>query len=95
MLVMLDYVPFLVHNYFYVEGRSMAQQYAWSSSAILWIHAHFSTVIHNVSVCLTLCIAVWRYIMIQFHTLAPVYCTMTRCHVLLFFAYREFIEMPN
>ena len=89
MLVMLDYVPFLIHAYLWTDGRRMEEQYAWRWSAVLWFHAHFSTVIHNVSVFLTLSIAVWRYIVIQFHTLAPIYCTMHRCHVLLGVAYSE------
>jgi hypothetical protein len=36
---------------------------------------------------LTLTVAVWRFIMIRYHTLASTYCTMTRCHLLILLAY--------
>ena len=36
-----------------------------SRAAVVWFHANFSIVIHTVSIWLTLCLAVWRFIMIR------------------------------
>lgn len=108
MLVMIEYIPLTVHLNLWTSGRSEAEQFSWSWAAFVWFHVNFSNVIHNVSVGLTLSLAVWRFIMIRltsllsasrgtfdyslallsrFHTLAPIYCTMTRCKILLLCAY--------
>ena len=39
---------------------------------------------------LTLTVAVWRFIMIRYHTIAPTLCTFYRCHLLILSAYGEF-----
>ena len=62
---------------------------SWSWTAFVWFHSNFSVVIHNVSVWLTLSLAVWRFIMIKFHAKAPVYCTMARCKMVILCAYGE------
>ncbi|CAB4064190.1 unnamed protein product [Lepeophtheirus salmonis] len=40
---------------------------------------------------------IWRFIMIRFHTLSPIYCTLQRCKVMLFLAYiiPVFLCIPN
>jgi hypothetical protein len=89
MLVMVDYIPFTIHLYLWTEGRNPQEQYSWSWSAVIWFHVNFSIVIHTVSVWLTLSLAVWRFIMIRFHTLSPVYCTMARCKLVIISAYSK------
>ena len=95
MLVMLDYIPFCIHLYLWPEGRTQEELYSWSWSAVIWFHVNFSIVIHTVSVWLTLSLAVWRFIMIQFHTLAPIYCTMFRCNLVLVSAYSKSWELKK
>ena len=53
-------------------------------------HINFTVMINNVSVFLTLALAVWRLIMIKFHSFAAEFCTVHRCRNLLFLAYGEF-----
>ena len=89
MLVMVEYIPQDIHMYLWREGRTRSEQYSWSWTALVWFHANFSIVIHNVSVWLTLSLAVWRYIMIRWHQHAAVYCTMRRCKALIASAYGE------
>lgn len=84
--LILDYLPFVVHIDLW-PSNDIEEQFSWGWSAYLWFHVNFSIVIHNVSIWLTLTVAVWRFIMIRYHTLVPVYCTMTRCHLLLLSAY--------
>ncbi len=64
MLVMLEYIPFTVHMNLW-KDRLMEDRYSWSWAAFVWFHSNFSVVIHNVSVWLTLSLAVWRFIMIR------------------------------
>ena len=81
----LEYLPFLFHI-----SLLPSQEHSWGWAAYLWFHSNFSVVIHNVSVWLTLTVAVWRFIMIKYHTLVPVYCTMERCHFVLLSAYGKY-----
>merc|ERR1719222_951105 len=60
-------------------------------------HINFTVMIHTVSIFLTLALAIWRFIMIKFHSLATEICTMTRCRNLLFLAFviPLFLTIPN
>ena len=91
ILLDIEYVPFILYNYFLaLEGP---EKYSWGWSAYMIFHANFSVIIHNVSVWLTLSVAIWRFIMIRFHHLVPVYCTIRRCHILLFSAYGKLLDL--
>ncbi|XP_040569528.1 G-protein coupled receptor dmsr-1 [Lepeophtheirus salmonis] len=96
MLVMIEYIPFTLHRNL-LTGRSKEAEYSWGFSLFVWSHSNFSLVIHAVSIWLTLSLAVWRFIMIRFHTLSPIYCTLQRCKVMLFLAYiiPVFLCIPN
>ena len=56
-------------------------------------HINFTVMIHTVSIFLTLALAIWRFIMIKFHSLATEICTMTHCRNLLFFAFGNFTSL--
>lgn len=84
--LIIEYLPFLFHQEL-LPSEDVSQQYSWGWAAYMWFHANFSIVIHNVSIWLTLTVAVWRFIMIKYHTLVPIYCTMSRCHLVLLSAY--------
>ena len=79
--LVLEYIPFLAYS------QLIGRPAGWGWAAYLWFHSNFSVVIHNVSVWLTLTVAVWRFIMIKYHTWVPVYCTMERCHLVMLSAY--------
>ena len=93
MMVMVEYIPLTIHLYLWTS-RSFAERLSWSWTAFVWFHVQYSTVIHNVSIWLTLSLAVWRFIMIRYHTLAPIYCTMNRCKMLLISAFGK-SQMPS
>ena len=44
-------------------------------------------ILHTVSIWYTLVLAVWRLIMIKYHTKAVTYCTLSRCNTLLVLGY--------
>ncbi|XP_040573094.1 G-protein coupled receptor dmsr-1 [Lepeophtheirus salmonis] len=96
MLVMIEYIPFTLHRNL-LTGRSKEIEYSWGFSLFVWSHSNFSLVIHAVSIWLTLSLAVWRFIMIRFHSLSPIYCTLGRCKIMLFLAYviPVFLCIPN
>ena len=92
--LIIEYLPFLFHQELF-PSEDVSQQYSWGWAAYMWFHANFSIVIHNVSIWLTLTVAVWRFIMIKYHTLVPIYCTMSRCHLVLLSAYGKYFVLCN
>ncbi|RWS10276.1 FMRFamide receptor-like protein, partial [Dinothrombium tinctorium] len=61
MLVMLDYMPFTIHNYIRMD-QNVTQLYSYEWSNFTLFHAHFSVVCHTISTWLTVLLAVWRYL---------------------------------
>ena len=51
----------------------MQLSYGWGM--VILFHVNFSLMIHTVSIWLTLSLAIWRYIMIKYHSLAQVIIT--------------------
>ena len=90
ILLELEYFPFLFYRHYSPDDLCDEERFSWGRAAFHLFHAHFSIVIHNVSIWLTLSVAIWRHIMIKHHSLAPVYCTMHRCHLLLLAAYSKY-----
>ena len=92
ILLDIEYVPFILYTHFpHLIGLDNSwEKNSWGWAVYMIFHAHFSVIIHNVSIWLTLSVAIWRFIMIRFVHLVPVYCTTRRCHILLFSAYGEF-----
>ena len=97
ILLDVEYVPFILYMSFphLISLDNSWEKNSWGWSAYMIFHAHFSVIIHNVSIWLTLSVAIWRFIMIRFHHLVPVYCTVRRCHILLFSAYGMFENIWN
>ena len=92
ILLDIEYVPFILYTSFphLISLDNSWEKKSWGWAVYMIFHAHFSVIIHNVSIWLTLSVAIWRFIMIRFHHLVPVYCTIRRCHILLFSAYGKF-----
>ncbi|XP_067002348.1 G-protein coupled receptor dmsr-1 [Anabrus simplex] len=84
MLVMVEYVPFACYMYFILPRRL---EYTYSSAAFLLFHMHFAQVLHTISICLTLTLAVWRYIAIRYPEQNRVLCTQRRCHLAIAISY--------
>lgn len=60
LLVMIDYIPFTIHNYVN-GGQSQEEKFSYTWSIFTLFHAHFSIVCHSISTWLTVILAVWRY----------------------------------
>ncbi|KAK3930328.1 Sex peptide receptor, partial [Frankliniella fusca] len=79
MLVMAEYAPFAAYLYL-SPPRS---HYSRAGATFLLVHMHFSQLLHTASICLTLSLAAWRYIAVQYPQLAPRLCTDARCWLAL------------
>lgn len=64
LLVMLEYIPFIFHRYLNDEGKKYIDNYSYNWAVFTIFHAQFSQVFHFISCCLTVILAIWRYMAI-------------------------------
>lgn len=64
LLVMLEYIPFACHFFLDPLSRRTTTYYSYAWAIYTIIHALFGQVFHFVSCCLTVILAVWRYVAI-------------------------------
>ncbi|XP_026763363.1 G-protein coupled receptor dmsr-1-like [Galleria mellonella] len=76
VFVMLEYVPFAIYRYLILPGQR-EMPYKWA--AYLLFHMHFAQIFHTASICLTLSLAVWRYVAIKYSDRNHILCTERRC----------------
>ncbi|CAG9854064.1 unnamed protein product [Phyllotreta striolata] len=65
LLVMLEYIPFSFHRYMNLEDRKYISHYSYMWAVFMMFHAVFSQMFHFVSCCLTVILAIWRYLAIR------------------------------
>ena len=76
----LEYIPFTFHMYLMDDvGRDAEEKFSLAWGILLLFHTNFTIMIHTV----TLCLAIWRLIMIKFPTIATRLCTLPRCKTVL------------
>ncbi|XP_015793299.1 uncharacterized protein LOC107369832 [Tetranychus urticae] len=86
MLVMMDYIPFAIHNNIQVhQGDGEMFTYGWTVFTLF--HAHFTLVVHSISTWLTVLLAVWRYLSVRFPTQSRGWCTMSNARWLIVATY--------
>ncbi|KAG5893420.1 hypothetical protein JTB14_024333 [Gonioctena quinquepunctata] len=64
LLVMVEYIPFSFHRYINLEQRNYIQHFSYNWAAFMTFHALFSQMFHFISCCLTVILAIWRYLAI-------------------------------
>jgi len=97
-LVMVEYIPFTIHMYLLTHiERQQEEKFSLAWGYFLLFHTNFSIMIHTVSIWLTLSLAIWRFIMIKFPTMAVSLCTLPRCRAVLVLGYviPFFLTVPN
>lgn len=61
ILVMIEYIPFAY--YYHVELPDKLN-FPYAGAVFMLFHTHFCQVLHTISICLTLALAIWRYLAI-------------------------------
>lgn len=64
LLVMLEYIPFTYHRYIDIKKRQYSRNFSYEWAVFTKFHAIFSQVFHFTSCCLTVILAIWRYLAI-------------------------------
>ncbi|XP_026320923.1 sex peptide receptor-like isoform X2 [Hyposmocoma kahamanoa] len=78
VFVMVEYVPFAIYKYL-VLPEKLDFPYSWAM--YLLFHMHFAQILHTASICLTLSLAIWRYIAIKYSDQSHILCTERRCSI--------------
>lgn len=87
LLVMLDYIPYVCHIYLSPETRYDNNKFSFGWSAFVLFHSLFSQVCHTISICLTLILAIWRYIAVAYPHRNRDWCKMENTMWALILAY--------
>ncbi|XP_071533024.1 G-protein coupled receptor dmsr-1-like [Panulirus ornatus] len=89
-------VEYTVYASSYIKGQESLFDSYYHSVFILF-HAHYTQVTHTIAICLTITLAVWRYIAICKPHLNLFLCTLPRARVAVFIAYliSPILSVPN
>lgn len=85
LLVMLEYIPYAVHSYLYLQPSRDRFTYGWALFVLF--HALFGQVFHTISIWLTVTLAVWRYIAVTHPQKNREWCSFRRSVVAIVSAY--------
>lgn len=77
LLVMLEYIPFTFQRYM-LENRKHVDNYSYNWAVFTIFHAHFTQVFHFISCCLTVILAIWRYLAITNPHNSRYWCEVTK-----------------
>lgn len=87
LLVMLDYIPYAWHVYLSSKSRLDNDRFSYGWTTFVLFHSLFSQVCHTISICLTLILAIWRYIAIAYPHRNRDWCKMKNTIFALIVAY--------
>lgn len=87
LLVMLDYIPYACHTYLSPETREVNDKFSYGWTTFVLFHSLFSQVCHTISICLTVILAVWRYIAVAYPQKNRDWCKMENTVLALVLAY--------
>lgn len=59
--VMLEYMSFAYYYYIELPGK---MNFPYAGAVFILFHTHFTQIMHTISICLTLTLAIWRYLAI-------------------------------
>ncbi|KAB0790322.1 hypothetical protein PPYR_15339, partial [Photinus pyralis] len=87
LLVMIEYIPFSCHVYLDPDARSTANYFSYGWALFMTFHAMFGQVFHFISICLTVILAIWRFIIITTSHKNKGWCTPRRTAVTIILTY--------
>lgn len=61
IIVMLEHMSFAYYYYIELPGKL---NFPYSGAVFILFHTHFTQIMHTISICLTLTLAIWRYLAI-------------------------------
>ncbi|KAM8710444.1 hypothetical protein ACLKA7_017114 [Drosophila subpalustris] len=87
LAVMLEYIPYTVHDYILSDLLPREQQLSYSWACFIKFHSIFAQVLHTISIWLTVTLAVWRYIAVSYPQRNRIWCGMRTTTITIAMAY--------
>ncbi|EDW69755.1 G-protein coupled receptor dmsr-1 [Drosophila virilis] len=87
LAVMLEYIPYTVHDYILSARLPREQQLSYSWACFIKFHSIFAQVLHTISIWLTVTLAVWRYIAVSYPQRNRIWCGMRTTTITIATAY--------
>lgn len=87
LAVMLEYIPYTIHDYIMWERLPREQQLSYSWACFIKFHSIFAQVLHTISIWLTVTLAVWRYIAVGYPQKNRQWCGMRTTMITITSAY--------
>ncbi|XP_023166664.1 sex peptide receptor-like [Drosophila hydei] len=87
LAVMLEYMPYTVHDYILSASLPREQQLSYSWACFIKFHSIFAQVLHTISIWLTVTLAVWRYIAVSYPQRNRIWCGMRTTTITIATAY--------
>lgn len=87
LAVMLEYMPYALHDYILAERWSREQQLNYTWACYIKFHAIYAQVLHTISIWLTVMLAVWRYIAVTYPQVSREWCGMRNTVLSIVMAY--------
>ncbi|XP_060522497.1 G-protein coupled receptor dmsr-1-like isoform X2 [Cylas formicarius] len=75
MLLMIEYMPSAC--YYHIESK--VKEYPYWGAVYILFHIHYTQIFHTISICLTLSLAIWRFLAIRYMEKNHVLCSHQRC----------------
>ncbi|XP_038215624.1 sex peptide receptor-like [Zerene cesonia] len=85
LLVMLEYIPYVLHMNIKIGPQVNKNTYAWA--VFVYFHSIFSQTFHTISIWLAVTLAVWRYIAIAFPQKNRTWCSKRNTALAIVSAY--------
>ncbi|EDW78796.1 uncharacterized protein Dwil_GK12635 [Drosophila willistoni] len=87
LAVMLEYIPYTVHDYILSARLPREEQLSYSWACFIKFHSIFAQVLHTISIWLTVTLAVWRYIAVSYPQRNRIWCGMRTTIITIATAY--------
>ncbi|EDV96811.1 GH16474 [Drosophila grimshawi] len=87
LAVMLEYIPYTVHDYILSARLPREEQLSYSWACFIKFHSIFAQVLHTISIWLTVTLAVWRYIAVSYPQRNRIWCGMRTTTITIATAY--------
>ncbi|XP_044263835.1 G-protein coupled receptor dmsr-1-like isoform X2 [Tribolium madens] len=84
MILMIEYIPYAYYDYIFVKKK---MDFPYPGAVYMLFHAHITQILHTTSICLTLTLAIWRYLAIGYPQYSSILCSDSRCTIAISLSY--------
>ncbi|CAH0552067.1 unnamed protein product [Brassicogethes aeneus] len=84
MILMIEYIPFAYYYHIELKGDF---DFPYVGAVFILFHMHITQILHTISICLTLALAIWRFLAIGYPHKNHLLCSKSRCSIAISLSY--------